>query len=108
LAKLGRVQDTITTVGMADEEFGNIRHDNESLWMRYYDSAQHSGDTGHALWDLAVHGHFVGEARSRLAAAVSGHGDAYARSRAISGTKLASLVMVTGDPCEAASIGSRA
>ncbi|MBP2323941.1 hypothetical protein JOF56_004326 [Kibdelosporangium banguiense] len=91
LAKLGRVQDTIATVGLADDEFSNISADNESAFMRYYDAAQHSGDTGHALWDLAVRGKFIGEARKRLAAAVAGHGDAYPRSRAISGTKLASL-----------------
>ncbi|WP_234995848.1 hypothetical protein [Streptoalloteichus hindustanus] len=76
--------------------------------MQYYDAAQHSGDTGHALWDLGVHGHFVPEARGRLATAVVSHGVAYRRSRAISQTKLASLVMVAGDPVEAASIGMAA
>ncbi|MBP2325360.1 hypothetical protein JOF56_005745 [Kibdelosporangium banguiense] len=108
LAKLERAQDTVGTVGMADEEFSKISRNDESPWMRYYDAAQHSGDTGHALWDLAVQGQFIGEARNRLAAAVAGHSDDYPRSRAISGTKLAALVMVTGDPCEAAMIGSRA
>lgn len=108
LAKLNRVQDTATTIGVADEEFSHHEPDEDPVWMRYYDTAQHAGDTGHALFDLALTGHFVSDASTRLAAAVAGHTAAYARSRAISGTKLASLTMHTGDPTEAASIGARA
>jgi hypothetical protein len=108
LAKLRRIGDTVTTVGLADEEFAHADPAGDPAWMAYYDHAQHVGDTGHALFDLAVDGHFVSEATSRLAAAVFGHTDAYARSRAISGIKLASLTMRTGDPAEAAAIGSRA
>jgi hypothetical protein len=107
LAKMHRVQDTATTIGMADDEFSRSEPNDDQVWMRYYDNAQHSGDTGHALFDLALTGHFVSEASTRLAAAVAGHTDAYARSRAISGTKLASLIMRTGDPCEAADVGTR-
>lgn len=65
-------------------------------WMNYYDHAQHHGDTGHALWDLAVlhqHTPAANRARERLHIAVQGHDDTYRRSRAISGTKLASLLM---------------
>ncbi|MGW5376442.1 hypothetical protein ACWESM_13435 [Nocardia sp. NPDC003999] len=76
--------------------------------MAYYDHAQHSGDTGHALFDVALEGRFVGEARQRLEIAVAGHTDAFVRSRAISGIKLASLTMATGDPVEAASFGQTA
>jgi hypothetical protein len=76
--------------------------------MAYYDHAQHQGDTAHALFDLAIHGIPDTEAAPRLVEAVHGHSDVYARSRAISGTKLASLVMVTGDPHEASFIGRRA
>ncbi|WP_329405419.1 XRE family transcriptional regulator [Nocardia vinacea] len=108
LAKLGRVQDTLAEVGKADEAFAQSQPQNDPSWMAYYDHAQHSGDTGHALYDLAIKGQFATDARNRLAAAVEGHSDAYLRSRAISGTKLASLVMAVGDPSEAASIGQRA
>ncbi|MGQ0719784.1 MAG: hypothetical protein ACT4NP_21170 [Pseudonocardiales bacterium] len=108
LAKLGRVQDAANAVGMADEEWGRARREYDPVWMAYYDAAQHNGDTGQALWDLAIHGYFTTEARRRLATAVAGHGDGYARARAMSQTKLASLVMVTGDPCEAATIGAQA
>lgn len=108
LAKLGRVQETLTAIGRADEEFARSDPSNDPPWMAYYDLAQHSGDTGHALYDLAVKGRFVNEARNRLDAAVHGHSDAYLRSRAISATKLASLTMVTSDPTEAASMGQHA
>ncbi|MEU8251850.1 hypothetical protein [Nonomuraea sp. NPDC048916] len=108
LAKLGRVAETLETVGLADDQFARISPSDEAPWMRYYDAAQHSGDTGHALYDLAMHGRFIGEASTRLANAVAGHGPAYVRSRAISGIKLASLTMATGDPEEAAAIGGRA
>ncbi|XVS61984.1 helix-turn-helix transcriptional regulator [Actinosynnema sp. CA-299493] len=108
LAKLARMQETASAVGAADEEFGHSRPDDDPPWMRYYDTAQHAGDTGHALWDTAVRGHFYAEARDRLASAVTGHGDEFARARAISQTKLASLVMAVGDPAEAAVLGSLA
>ncbi|WP_233629701.1 XRE family transcriptional regulator [Amycolatopsis sp. WAC 04197] len=108
LAKLHRVSDAVTTVGLADEQFAKASPDNDPVWMRYYDEAQHAGDTGHALFDLAVDGRFVGEARDRLALAVAGHSQPYARSRTISGIKLASLTMRAGDPVEAAQIGARA
>ena len=76
--------------------------------MEYYDLAQHLGDTGHALFDLAVHGHLEDQAVERHAAAVEGHQPLYRRSRGMSGAKLATLVMADGDPAEAAAIGRRA
>ena len=56
----------------ADQEFSQVRPSEELPWMRYYDPAQHAGDTGHALFDLAIHGRFVTEACERFAAAVAG------------------------------------
>lgn len=108
LAKLGRRQDTLITVGQADEEFTRIRRSDEAAWMRYYDAAQHAGDTGHALFDVAMRGGPSDEAARRFAAAVRGHAPAYVRSRAMSGIKLATLTMAKGDPEEAAAIGARA
>lgn len=108
LAKLGRVEETLAAIGMADAEFSHADARVDPPWMAYYDDAQHAGDTGHALWDLGVNGRFAERARHRLAAAVAGHTDDYARSRAISGIKLASLVAVTGDPAEAAALGVQA
>lgn len=108
LAKMGRVRDTLIAVGTADDHFANSAPANDPSWMAYYDTAQHHGDTGHALFDLAIRGRSATEARTRLATAVDGHSDAFARSRAISQTKLASLTMATGDPIEAAAIGNAA
>ncbi|WP_084965855.1 hypothetical protein [Thermoactinospora rubra] len=109
LAALGRVQETLESVQRADEQFAKIHPSDERPWMRYYDAAQHAGDTGHALFDLAMRSsQYVGEASARLRAAIEGHAPAYVRSRAISGIKLASLTMATGDPEEAAGIGMRA
>ncbi|MGW4413060.1 hypothetical protein ACWEJ6_54580, partial [Nonomuraea sp. NPDC004702] len=121
-AKLGRTQEAWKAVAEADTEYDHIRPGEEQPWMRYYDAAQHSGDTGHALFDLviidrtttgkptgdAINNRYLGEASMRLANAVASHTPAYVRSRAISGIKLASLTMATGDPEEAASIGGRA
>ncbi|MFI6367626.1 XRE family transcriptional regulator [Nocardia sp. NPDC050630] len=108
LAKLQRVEEAIRAVGQADEEFSHASPEDDPPWMAYYDAAQHSGDTGHSLFDLALGGRFVSEARSRLQAAVDGHTESYVRSRAISGIKLASLTMAKGDPAEAASFGTAA
>lgn len=108
LAKLGLVQDTARAVGGADDEFSHRRSGNDPAWMTYYDAAQHNGDTGHALWDTAVAGHFGTETRHRLTLAATGHDAIHARSRTISQIKLASLVMVTGDPAEAAVLSHQA
>ncbi|HEV2375621.1 MAG TPA: helix-turn-helix transcriptional regulator [Streptosporangiaceae bacterium] len=107
LAKLGRVQETLTAVGRADEVFARSQPEVDPPWMTYYDHAQHQGDTGHALFDLALDGP-PEPAIQRLTDAVNGHPDAYARSRAFSGIKLATLIMVKGDPTEASAIGQRA
>jgi hypothetical protein len=108
LAKLGRVQDAARAVGVADEEFSHAQPANEMYWPRY-NAAQHTAETGRALWDAAVHhGHFIAEARDRLSTAVTGRGQESARGRVMDQIKLASLVMVTGDPTEAAVIGGQA
>lgn len=108
LAKLGQVQDAAAAVGAADEEFARARPANDSATLGYYDAAVHAGETGCALADVAVHGHFITEARHRLSTAVTGHDENHARLRALSQIKLASLVMATGDPSEATKIGGRA
>lgn len=93
-AKMGRCPAALTAVGNADDAFVSEAPTPAPAWMSYYDAAQHAGDTGHALWDLAVAGaHPARPAVDRLSAAVDGHGDVYARSRAISGVKLASLLL---------------
>lgn len=107
--KMGNVRDTMAAVGAADEAFARARPTEESPWMAYYDEAQHNGDTAHALFDLAIlAGQDPGRAARRFNTAVNGHADAYKRSRAISRTKLASLLMAKGDPRQAAALGHAA
>lgn len=109
MAKMQRVGDTLIAIGAADDHFSHSSPDNDPSFMAYYDAAQHAGDTGHALFDLATMlGRSQAEAHDRLAAAVAGHTSHYARSRAISQIKLASLTMATGDLVEAANIGTAA
>lgn len=107
LAKLGRRDDALRAVGSADEAFARADPSLDPPWMSYYDAAQHAGDTGHALFDLTIQGHST-DAAVRLKAAIDGHTAGYARSRAMSQTKLASLTMAVGDPYEAAQVGMAA
>jgi hypothetical protein len=92
---------------IAPEWSGLRRRARRNAALAYYDQAQHQGDTGHALFDLSVHGRPT-EAFRRLAYSVAHHGPQYTRSRALSQTKAASLVMATGDPRRAAAIGNQA
>jgi ribosomal-protein-alanine N-acetyltransferase len=55
-AKLGQVQKALSAIGDADDAFAHAQPEKDPPWMRYYDSAQHNGDTGHAMYDLALAG----------------------------------------------------
>jgi len=106
-AKLRHAQECLAAVGAADEAFAHANQAVDPPWMAFYDHAQHHGDTGHALFDLSIQGRRT-QAAQRLAYSVAHHAPAFARSRAISRTKLASLLMATGDPRQAAAIGQKA
>jgi hypothetical protein len=109
LAKMHRTQDTLRAIGQSDDIFSHARHGEDVPWMAYYDNAQHHGDTGHAAFDIALlPGQSSTLARTRLQTAVDQHTDAYRRSRAISSTKLATLIMATGDPHHAVDMVHRA
>jgi hypothetical protein len=108
LAKFGHVQETLRAVAYADEAFARSEPERDRPWMAYYDQAQHYGDTGHALFDLAMHSCQTAEAIGRLNIAVQGHDAVYARSRLFSTAKLATLMFVSGDPLEAAIVGRQA
>ncbi|MFM9582135.1 helix-turn-helix domain-containing protein [Streptomyces caniscabiei] len=107
--KMHDVQGTLAAVGAADDAFARSNPAEDPAWMHYYDEAQHHGDTAHALFDLSIHAdQDPGRAAQRFTTAVVGHGDDYARSRGISRTKLASLLMAKGDPMQAITIGHHA
>ena len=107
--KLGNVRDCLAAVGQADNAFADACPAEDPTWMAYYDAAQHNGDTAHALFDLSLlAGQDPGRAVRRFEAAVNGHSERYERSRAISRTKLATLLMARSDPRYAAVLGNEA
>ncbi|MDQ1295233.1 MAG: hypothetical protein QG608_3118 [Actinomycetota bacterium] len=111
LARADRVRDTVRCLDAADYHFARVDADDQTPeWMAYYDLAQHLGDTGHALFDIALdHPGYRQEACRRLGAATATHADGYRRSRAMSAAKHATLIAVTGgDIEEAAHHGARA
>jgi hypothetical protein len=107
LAKQQRIQDTLAAVGAADEAFAGATPSEDPPWMAYYDHAEHHSDTANALFDLSVAG-YTTEAGQRFTYAVDDFGEAYARSQAMTRTKLASLHMAIGDPHQGAAIGHQA
>ncbi|MGQ0719616.1 MAG: helix-turn-helix domain-containing protein [Pseudonocardiales bacterium] len=108
LAKMRRVSETLTAVGTAEDHFAHSTPANDPPFLANYNAAFLAGNTGHALFDLALAGHNLAHATDRLTAAAAGHTASHARSRAICLTKLASLTMATGDPLQAATIGTGA
>jgi hypothetical protein len=106
-AKLGNVKECLAAVGAADAAFSHSGPDKELPTMAWYDHAQHHGDTGHALFDLAVAGRRT-QAAQRLAYSIANHTPEYVRSRTMSQIKLASLTMASSDPDQAAAIGAGA
>ncbi|MFJ4973002.1 XRE family transcriptional regulator [Streptomyces sp. NPDC088755] len=108
-AKMRNADEALAAISQSDKVFGRARDGEDVPWMAYYDDAQHHGDTGHAAFDIALmRGQTPELAISRLESAIEGHTDAYVRSRALSGTKLATLTMVMGDPQQAVAIANRA
>jgi hypothetical protein len=108
LAKMRRGQETLTAVGAAEEHFAHATPANDPPFLAYYNTAYLAGDTGQALFDLAMLGHHPEQATDRLTAAVAGNAADHVRSRAIWLTKRASLTMATGDPLQAANLGHEA
>ncbi|MGH3929392.1 MAG: XRE family transcriptional regulator [Pseudonocardiaceae bacterium] len=106
LAKLGEVQDALRAVGAADEAFSHARPAEDPPWMASYNEARHLGWGGDVLRELGMRGQFVEEARRRLTAGVTDRAEGRARTRGQ--IRLASLVMITGDPREAAALGTQA
>jgi hypothetical protein len=107
LAKMRRVNETLTAIGTADEHFAHFTPDNEPPFLACYNDVRHAQLAGQPLADLAILGRHPGEAANRLVAAAAGH-TGNTRARAVCLTKLASLTMATGDPIHAAAIGHEA
>lgn len=104
-ARLHHVRDALVAVDHADQAFDRHQAGAAPAWMTYYDLAQHLGDTGHALFELALDGCQQSEAIARLHGAVDGHDHGHPRSQVFSRTKLAALLFARGDPQEAVAVG---
>jgi hypothetical protein len=107
LADMQRTAETLEAVGRADERFADRDPDEDPPWMSYYDAAQHAGDIGAALLDLAaLDRNLAGDAAVRLTLAVNERPPELVRSRVLSHVNLVKLTLVTGDPAEAAAVGN--
>ncbi len=108
-AKMRRVNETLAVVGAAEDHFTLVTPANDPPSVANYSAAFLAGNTGQALFDLAIVGGDSAQAADRLTAAVAGHtATGHARPRAVCLTKLASLIMATGDPLQAAGFGHEA
>lgn len=87
---LGRVDEAETAVGQAEALYAQREPGDDPPWLWFYDEAQLLGDTGHALFPLALAGADV-DAEQRLAQAVELHAPEDTRGRTFSLTKLATL-----------------
>ena len=108
LALVGRYSEAKSEVSHADTEFAQRQPNQDPPWLGYYDAAEHLGSTGKALIPAARTTSRIDEIATRLAGAVQLQDSAYPRSRAFSGSRLAGLLMINGDPREAASVGHQA
>ncbi|MGH3801475.1 MAG: XRE family transcriptional regulator, partial [Pseudonocardiaceae bacterium] len=108
LAKMRRVNETRTAIGTAEDHFARSTPANDPPLLADWNAAFVAGNTGQALFDLAILDHDPAQATDRLTAAAAGHTTGHTRPRAICQTKLASLTMATGDPIQAATIGHTA
>jgi hypothetical protein len=106
----GRMADSPTTlrkVDEADDAFAGATPGDG--WLGYYGRAEHVGTTADALYHLSAStGHARPEAIARFELAAAEQGQNYARSRMLTQTRRAILVMRHGDPDEGAAIGNDA
>jgi hypothetical protein len=101
---LGRAPEAVDAVRRAEDMFAQRRPEDDPPWLWFYDEAQLLGDTGHALYPLALRGADV-DATQRLRQAVDRHQPSDTRGRTFSLTKLATL-LIRDDPGSAAALGS--
>lgn len=87
---LGRVDEAVAAVSQAEDLYALRSPEEDPPWLWFYDKAQLLGDTGHALYPLALAGARV-DAADRLRQAVELHNPADTRGRTFSLTKLATL-----------------
>jgi hypothetical protein len=90
LGVLGRADDAMSAVRQAEDFFAHRRPEDDPPWLWFYDDAQLLGDTGHALFPLAL-ADVQTDAISRLRTAVQTHSASDTRGRTFSLIKQATL-----------------
>lgn len=91
-AALGRGEDAVRAVKEAEDAFGHRDAAADPPFLWYYDEAQVSGDTGHALYALAINDEtFAQAADQHLSRAVELHHPDDVRARSFSLCKLTAL-----------------
>lgn len=99
----------LAAIGRAEDEFAAADPANEPPVLTFFFSpAELAGDSANALHHLALHGSHVDTALNRHREAVAGYSAAHPRSRTLSTTKLATLLLHSGDPAEAVHLGHQA
>jgi tetratricopeptide (TPR) repeat protein len=111
-SSLGNVRECVRAVRDADEFFHDASDARDELdyydYSRYFTYAQLNGDTGTALWDIAIRGFEVKEARHRLEIAAEQYGPEWARSQALCLARTSILLLRSGEPDEGAAVGQSA
>lgn len=87
---LGRAAEAQSAVDEAENLYAKRCPQDDPRWLWFYDDAQFFGDTGHALYPLALAGRNVDAVR-RLRLAIELHDVSDARGKAFSVIKLATL-----------------
>ncbi|MFD8493288.1 helix-turn-helix domain-containing protein [Amycolatopsis sp. NPDC059657] len=108
LALTDRTAEAVSEVDRADSHFADRDPAGDPPWLCYYDEAEHQGSTGKALIPVAHQNKHAELAAVRLRNAIELHGSTYPRSRTFSRTRLAALLMTTGDPHEGLDVGRQA
>lgn len=88
---LGDEQSCVRAIGAAEETFTRRDLGQDPPWIWYYDEAQLAGDSGHAVFDLAIRGSRIEHAIGLLSLAQALHGSQAPRSRTFALAKLATL-----------------
>ncbi|MCA1705344.1 MAG: hypothetical protein LC808_19635, partial [Actinobacteria bacterium] len=108
-AKRNDGQSAIAAVRRAEEHFTAIVPANEtSENLLFLPPTKLAGDTGHALWPVAMRGQHVGTTLELLRSAADSYPSHKARARALCELRLASLMFAQGDPAEAITVATSA
>lgn len=105
----GDAPSSLAAVRRAEEHFAAAVPDNETpAMLAFFSPAELAGDTGQALWPLAMRGRHVDTTIELLRTAAESYPDSYARSRTRCELRLASLMFAHGDPAEAVTVATSA